>query len=73
MRVTKSLIGFSFASDWLRTWREFSEPITDRTEAKPIIIGLLNLRDLVNIMIIVVKRLVVVNLGEVQLIISIIV
>ena len=28
-------IGFSFASDWLREWREFFEPITERSEAKP--------------------------------------
>ena len=26
---------FSFASDWLRGWREFSRPITERSEAKP--------------------------------------
>ena len=29
-------IGFSFASDWLRGWREFSKPITERSTAKPI-------------------------------------
>ena len=23
-------IGFGFASDWLRRWREFSDPITER-------------------------------------------
>ena len=23
------MIGFSFASDWLRGWREFSKPITE--------------------------------------------
>ena len=28
-------IGFSFASDWLRAWREFSKPITERSKAKP--------------------------------------
>ena len=28
-------IGFSFASDWLRKWQEFSEPITKRNKAKP--------------------------------------
>ena len=29
-------IGFSFASDWLRGWREFSRPITERSKSKPI-------------------------------------
>ena len=28
--------GFSFAAYWLREWREFSEPITERRKAKPI-------------------------------------
>ena len=28
-------IGFSFASDWLRGWREFSRPITMHSEPKP--------------------------------------
>ena len=28
-------IGFSFESDWLRGWREFSRLITERSEAKP--------------------------------------
>ena len=28
-------IGFSSASDWLRGWREFSRPITERSKAKP--------------------------------------
>ena len=28
-------IGFSFASYWLRGWREFSRPITERNKAKP--------------------------------------
>ena len=28
--------GFSFASDWLRGWREFSRPITGRSKAKPV-------------------------------------
>ena len=28
-------IGFNFASDWLRGWREFSRPITERRKAKP--------------------------------------
>ena len=29
------VIGFSFASDWLRKWREFFRPITARSKAKP--------------------------------------
>ena len=29
------MIGFSFASDWLRGWCEFSRPITERSKAKP--------------------------------------
>ena len=28
-------IGFSFASDWLRGWHEFSRPITECSKAKP--------------------------------------
>ena len=32
-------IGFSFASDWLRKWREFSELITKRNKAKKIPLG----------------------------------
>ena len=28
-------IDFGFASDWLRMWREFSKPITERRKAKP--------------------------------------
>ena len=28
------VIGFSFASDWLGEWREFSEPITERNTEK---------------------------------------
>ena len=28
------VIGFSFASDWLREWRKISGPITERSEAK---------------------------------------
>ena len=28
------MIGFSFTSDWLREWREFSGPITGRSRAK---------------------------------------
>ena len=31
-RVT---IGFGFSSDWLRKWREFFKPITERNNAKP--------------------------------------
>ena len=27
--------GFSFASDWSRGWREFSEPIIGKIKAKP--------------------------------------
>ena len=30
------MIGFRFASDWLRDWRKFSKPITERSKAKPI-------------------------------------
>ena len=26
-------IGFTFASDWLRGWREFARPITERSKA----------------------------------------
>ena len=28
-------IGFSFESDWLREWREYFGPVTERSEAKP--------------------------------------
>ena len=28
-------IGFGFTSDWLRKWREFFKPITERSNAKP--------------------------------------
>ena len=28
-------IGFGFASHWLRKWREFCQPITERSKAKP--------------------------------------
>ena len=28
------MIGFSFASDWLREWREFPGPITQQRKAK---------------------------------------
>ena len=30
------MTGFSFASDWSRGLREFSEPITDLSEGKPL-------------------------------------
>ena len=29
------MIGFSFASDWLRKWREIFRPITESNKAKP--------------------------------------
>ena len=29
------VVGFTFASDWLIEWREFSGPITERSKAKP--------------------------------------
>ena len=32
----QDVIGFSFASDWLRGWHEFSGPITERNKAKPV-------------------------------------
>ena len=35
MRVTKSILVLSFASDWLRAWRQFSKPIAERSEVKP--------------------------------------
>ena len=28
-------IGFGFASDWLRNWREFCQPITAQSNGKP--------------------------------------
>ena len=28
-------IGFGFASDWLRRWREFFKPIIEHSKAKP--------------------------------------
>ena len=28
-------IGFGFASHWLRKWREFCQPITEQSKAKP--------------------------------------
>ena len=30
------MVGFSFASDWLRGWRKFSGPITDRSKVQPV-------------------------------------
>ena len=30
------VIGFSFASDWWRKWCEYSDPITERSKAKPV-------------------------------------
>ena len=32
-------IGVSFASDWLREWREWAWPITERSKAKPKVIS----------------------------------
>ena len=29
------VFGFSFTFDWLRLWRDFSGPITQRSKAKP--------------------------------------
>ena len=34
------VIVLCFASDWLREWREFSGPITERSKAKPIQSGI---------------------------------
>ena len=34
-RVTKSSVGFSFATDEMRGWREFSGPITGQSLVKP--------------------------------------
>ena len=34
MNSSYSVIGFTLASDWLRDWSEFSEPITKRRRAK---------------------------------------
>ena len=31
----KVVIDFSLAFDWLRGWRVYSEPITERSKAKP--------------------------------------
>ena len=31
----RGTIGFGFASHWLRKWREFWQPITERSKAKP--------------------------------------
>lgn len=30
------MVGFSFAFDWLREWREFSRPIKERIKAKSV-------------------------------------
>ena len=32
----QSMVGFSFASDWLRGRRKFSGPITDRSKVQPV-------------------------------------
>ena len=34
--VDQPMVGFSFASDWLRGWRKFSSPITDRSKVQPV-------------------------------------
>ena len=34
-RVNETREALIFACDWLREWREFSGPITERSEAKP--------------------------------------
>ena len=34
MNSSYSVIGFTLASDWLRDWSEFSEPITKRRAKK---------------------------------------
>ena len=31
----QGVISFIFESDWSRKWREFSEPITEQSKAKP--------------------------------------
>ena len=31
----ENTIGFGFTSYWLRKWREFYQPITERSNAKP--------------------------------------
>ena len=31
----QDMIGFGFTSYWLRKWREFYQPITERSDAKP--------------------------------------
>ena len=31
----RGTIGFGFDSHWLKKWREFCEPITERSKAKP--------------------------------------
>ena len=35
VRAKQGTVGFSFASHWLRKWREFWKPITERSKAKP--------------------------------------
>ena len=35
MHVTHNAFAFSVRSDWLRGWREFSQPITEQSETKP--------------------------------------
>ena len=34
-RASKPTIGFGFASDWLKKWREIVLPISKRSNAKP--------------------------------------
>ena len=34
-RHVQDMVGYGFASHWLRKWREFFQPITERSEAKP--------------------------------------
>ena len=31
----RGLLGFSYTSDWLRKWREFSGPVTAGSKTKP--------------------------------------
>ena len=35
MHLTQNAFAFSVRSDWLRGWREFSQPITEQSETKP--------------------------------------
>ena len=35
MHVTQNAFACSVRSDWLRGWREFSQPITEQSETKP--------------------------------------